>query len=186
MITRLSTEHDHIRKTLNLLEMQFLDLCRGRTPDYALMLSIVVYIQEYPEHAHHPLEDAIFSILIDRGAKESKMARRMIKEHTELEIITRKLRNFLELQNSGDLSNQEDLKRELMTFLSRQRQHLHAEEIKLYPWIKNNLTKQDWTSIDSMVPNMDDPVFGERTRSDYERLSHEIESRGKQAIAGVK
>jgi len=179
MLSRLLTDHDHIRKTLNLLEMLFLDLCRSRAPDYPMMLSIVVYIQEYPERVHHPLEDAVFSILIDRGIEEAKHVRKMIKDHNELEIITRKLRESLESYTSGKLTNEVDLKRELMTFLSRQRQHLYVEEVKLYPLIKNLVTKQDWAGIESMVPRMDDPVFGERTRNDYERLSREIESRDK-------
>jgi hemerythrin-like domain-containing protein len=177
MITRLLAEHDHIRKTLNLLEMQFLDLCRGRTPDYSMMLSIVVYIQEYPEQAHHPLEDAVFSILIDRGSEQAQMARSMIKDHTELEIITRSLRESLELLKSGKFCSEEDLKKRLMKFLSRQRQHLYAEETSLYPLIRKTLTEKDWGKIESMVPHLDDPVFGARTRSDYERLSREIESR---------
>ena len=76
MLSRLITEHDHIRRTLNLLEMQFLDLCRGSTPDFPMMLSIVVYIQEYPEHSHHPLEDAIFSVLIKQGGEGERWQER--------------------------------------------------------------------------------------------------------------
>ena len=178
MISKLLTEHDHIRKTLNLLEIQFLDLCRGRIPNYSIMLSIVVYIQEYPERAHHPLEDAVFSILIDRGAVQAQLARKMIKEHTKLEIITRKLRESLELQKSGEVSDEEELKKQLIIFLSRQRRHLYAEETSLYPLIQTTVTKRDWDTIKSIVPSMDDPIFGARTRNDYERLSREIEDRG--------
>ncbi len=43
ILNSLMVEHDHILRTLNLLEMQFLDLCRGKTPDYSIMKSIIVY-----------------------------------------------------------------------------------------------------------------------------------------------
>ena len=66
MLNRLLLEHDHILRKLNLLERQYLDMCRGKIPDFSLMRSIVVYIQEYPEKIHHPLEDMIFSILLER------------------------------------------------------------------------------------------------------------------------
>ena len=118
MLSRLLTEHDHIQKTLNLLEIQFLDLCRGRMHDFPMMLSIVVYIQEYPEQAHHPLEDAIFSVLIKRGGEEAKVARALITEHTELEQVTRKLRETLETQIDSTISTEKELKQRLATFLS--------------------------------------------------------------------
>lgn len=177
MISRLLIEHDHIQRTLNLLEMQFLEVCRGETPDYSIMLSIVVYIQEYPEQTHHPLEDAVYSILLRRGGEEGKLARELIKDHTELEGITRRLRGSLEVIASKGICNKEELQRELSNFLARQRRHLHAEEMNIYPLIKAVVTDRDWQAIASTVPHRDDPVFGERTRSDYERLYREIESR---------
>ena len=175
MLSRLLSDHDHIRKSLNLLEMQFLDLCRSGSPDYFMMLSIVVYIQEYPEQAHHPLEDAVFSIFINRGGEEARIARALIKDHTELEIITQQLRTSLELLESSNASKKDDLKHKLSMFLSRQRKHLYTEEMRIYPLINSVVKTQDWKRIESVVPRMDDPMFGERTRSDYDRLHYEIE-----------
>ena len=177
MLTKLLTEHNHIQKTLNLLEIQFLDLCRGRLPDLPMMLSIIVYIQEYPEQAHHPLEDAIFSELIKRGGKGAKLARKLITEHTELEKVTRALRETIERRIDRNVSTDKELKHQLSIFLSRQRRHLYTEEMKIYPLIENTMTKQDLEKIRTMVPYRNDPVFGERTRNDYERLYREIEGR---------
>ena len=177
MLSRLLSDHDHLRKSLNLLELLFLDLCRGRASNHSMMLSILVYIQEYPEQAHHPLEDAIYSNLLDRGGEDAAMARALISDHTELEIITQELRASLELLADGDNSQEDRVKRELAKFLSRQRQHLYAEEMSIYPLIDDVMEEQDWKKIESVVPPMDDRVFGERTRSDYERLYDEIECR---------
>lgn len=183
MISKLLIEHDHIQKTLNLLEIQFLDLCRGRVPDYAIMLSVVVYIQEYPEQAHHPLEDAVFAILLKQGGEAARLARTLIKDHTELEAITRRLRASLErITESGD-SDAEELKARLLKFISRQRQHLYMEEMKIYPLLRTRVSDQEWATVASLVPLMNDPVFGERTRNDYERLYREIEGRNRQETA---
>lgn len=180
MISRLLTEHDHIQKMLNLLEILLLNLCRGRTPDYPMILSIIVYVQEYPEQAHHPLEDAIFSLFIKEKGDGKKIAAGLIKDHTELERITRKLRKSLELLKSGDLSDKEDLPHNLLTFLVRQRNHLYVEEMKLYPLINSAFTKHDWSTIEAIAPVIDDPVFGERTQSDYELLYREIQRNANQ------
>ena len=177
MLDRLLVEHDHILKTLNLLEKQFLDLCRGGSPDYSLMRSIIVYIQEYPEQAHHPLEDMIFSILLDRH-DDVRQIQKLITDHTDLENVTRKLRESLELLKRGDIS-EDELKQRLSKFLVRQRQHLYIEEKKIYPLIKQLITTEDWERIQKIVPLIEDPVFGKRTRSDYELLYREIEDQGK-------
>ncbi len=150
MLARLLVEHDHILKTLNLLEMQFLELCRGDTPDYSLMRSILVYIQEYPEHVHHPLEDMIFSILLER-VDEVKLIQDLITEHRELEIETRKLRESLNLLESGIISK-EEIKKQLSAFLIRQRQHMYIEEEKVHPLIESVLTEKDWDHVQSAVP----------------------------------
>ncbi len=177
MLARLLIEHDNILKTLSLLEKQFLDLCRGGTPDYSLMRSIIVYIQEYPEQVHRPLEDMIFSILLER-VDEIKLIQELITEHTELEIETRKLRESLELLKSGIVSK-EELKKQLSSFLVRQRQHIYIEEVKVHPLIQSVLTKKDWNHVQSIVPLLDDPCFGERTQNDYELLYREIEDKSK-------
>ena len=150
MLTRLLVEHDHILKTLNLLEMQFLDLCRGGTPDFSLMRSILEYIQEYPEQIHHPLEDKIFSILLER-VDEVELIQELIAEHTELETETRKIRESLKLLETGAVSP-EDIMKLLSAFLIRQRQHMYIEEEKVHPLIESALTEEDWEHVQSAVP----------------------------------
>ena len=180
ILNRLLVEHDHILRTLNLLEMQFLDLCRGKTPDFSLMRSIIVYIQEYPEQVHHPLEDMIFSILLER-VDETKFIEELITEHTQLEVITRKLRESLEALNSSIVSR-EDIKQQLSSFLVGQRQHIYIEEVEVYPLVHSVLTKKDWKQLNSMTPLLDDPSFGRRTQSDYECLYREIKDKSKLEI----
>jgi hemerythrin-like domain-containing protein len=150
MLARLRVEHDHILKTLNMLEMQLLDLCRGGAPDYSLMQSLLVYIQEYPEQVHHPLEDKIFSILLERVDK-AKLIQELTAEHAELESETRKLRESVELLESGSVAKKE-IKKQLSTFLIRQRRHIYIEEEKVHPLIESVLTKKDWKHVQATVP----------------------------------
>ena len=177
MLNRLLLEHDNILRKLNLLEMQFLDMCRGKSPDYSLMRSILVYIQEYPEQIHHPLEDMIYSILLERS-DEVEFVQDLITEHTQLEVDTRILRESLESMKNGFVSK-EKLKRQLSKFLVGQRHHIYIEEVEVYPAVQRVLTKNDWKKLQAMVPLLDDPFFGRRTRNDYEVLYREIEERSR-------
>lgn len=180
MLNRLLVEHDHILRKLNLLELQYLDMCRGKTPDYSLMRSIIVYIQEYPEQIHHPLEDMIYSILLKR-VDDVEFVQELITEHTQLEVVTRRLRELLESLPSS-IASKEQLKQQLSEFLVGQRQHIYMEEVEVYPLVKSVLTKEDWKQLQSMVPILDEPMFGRRTRDDYERLYREIEDRSKMGL----
>jgi len=150
MLARLLVEHDHILKTLNLLEMQFMDLCRGGNPDYSLMRSILVYIQEYPEQVHHPLEDKIFSILLER-VDEVEIIQELIAEHAELENETRKLGESARLLESG-AGSKEEIKKQLSSFLIKQRRHMYIEEETVHPLIESALTEEDWSYVQTAVP----------------------------------
>jgi len=155
MLARLLVEHDHVIKTLNLLEMQFLDLCRGGTPDYSLMRSLLVYIQEYPEQVHHPLEDVVFSMLLERAdaisTEDARLIQELIAEHTDLEAQTRQLRESIKLLERNIISR-EEIMAQLSAFLLRQRQHMYIEEERVHPLIEKHLTEEDWIHAQSSVP----------------------------------
>jgi len=112
-------------------------------------------------------------LLIERKEKV-KLLQNLMTDHTELELVTRKLRESLESYIKGSFSK-EMLKHQFSTFLIKQRQHLYTEEIEIFPLAQRILTKVDWEKIQSTVQCRDDPVFGERTQSDYELLYREIE-----------
>lgn len=175
MIKKLQSDHDRIRKTLNLLEAQFLKLCRGEAPNYSIVHCVLVYIQEYPEQVHHPLEDAIFATLIERGGKAGKIARDLVKDHTELESITRTMRESLELVMAGKTVEETELKQQLSTFLTRQRRHLYAEEDLVYPLINELLTDQDLQKIGKSMASPVDPVFDGQAQGDHLLLFRELQ-----------
>ena len=182
MLNRLKIEHEQLLRKLNLLELQYLDMCRGKTPDYSLMQSIIVYIQEYPEQIHHPLEDMIYSILLER-VDDAEIVRKLMPEHTQLEVVTRELRESLESLPRCTASN-EKFKQQLSEFLVGQRQHIYTEESEVFPLVQSALTQEDWKRLQYMVPILDEPISGRWTWYDYERLSREIEGKHKMELPG--
>jgi len=175
MLDRLKVEHGQILRKLNLLERQYLDMCRSKIPDYSLMQSIIVYIQEYPEQIHHPLEDMIYSIYLER-VDDDEFVRKLIPEHTQLEVVTRELRESLESLPKCTASN-EKFKQQLSEFLVGQRQHIYTEETEVFPLVQGALTIEDWERLQYMTPILDEPISGRWTWYDYERLSREIEGK---------
>lgn len=182
MLNRLELEHGQLLRKLNFLELQYLEMCRGDTPDYSLMRNIIIFVQEYPEQIHHPLEDMIFSILLER-VDDVGSVQELISEHTHLETVTRELRDSLDSISSGTVDT-EKLKQQLSTFLVAQRKHIYTEETEVYPLVKSALTEGDWERLEKMVPIIDEPIYGKRTRYDYERLSRDIEDKNMMRMLG--
>jgi hemerythrin-like domain-containing protein len=173
MLDRLRLEHEQLLRKLNLLESQYLEMCRGRTPDYSLMHSIIVYIQEYPEQIHHPLEDMMYSILLER-VDDAEYVQKLVSDHTKMEEVTREIRESLEsLPGCAACAGQ--LKQRLSEFLIGQRQHIYTEESEVFPLVEKALTQKDWERLQYMTPILDEPISGKRTWNDYQRLSREID-----------
>ena len=173
ILDRLKVEHEQLLRKLNLLESQYLEMCRGDTPDFSLMHSIIVYIQEYPEQIHHPLEDMIYSILLER-VDDDVFVETLISEHTKMEAVTREIRESLE-SLPGRAASAEKLKQQLSEFLIGQRQHIYTEESEVFPLVHRALTQKDWKRLQYMTPILDEPISGKRTWNDYMRLSREID-----------
>ena len=182
IIERLEIDHCQLLRKINFLEMQYLDMCRGAEPDYSLMRNIIVYIQEYPEQMHHPLEDMIFSVLLER-VDDVEIVQKLMSEHTQLEVVTRQLRESLAALSSGTVST-EKLMKQLSEFLVGQRQHIHTEETEAYPLVKKYLTEEDWKQLRNMVSIIDEPIYGRKTRYDYERLNRVIEDINRMELPG--
>ena len=173
ILVRLKVEHEQLLRKLNLLESQYFEMCRGNTPDYSLMHSIIVYIQEYPEQIHHPLEDMIYSILLER-VDDAGFVEKLISEHTKMEAVTREIRESLE-SLPGCAASGEKLMQQLSGFLVGQRQHIYTEESVVFPLVQRALTAEDWKRLEYMTPILDEPIRGKRTWNDYMRLSREID-----------
>lgn len=150
MISSLLVEHDQLIKTLNLLEMQYLDMCRGGIPDYSLMKSILEYVRDYPDQVHHPVENLIFTILLER-VDEADLIQAVIDEHSELEKLTRKISESIKLLLARRVSSDE-VKKQLSEFLIKQRQHIYVEEEHIYPLVEKHFTNDDWSYVKSKVP----------------------------------
>jgi hemerythrin-like domain-containing protein len=182
ILVRLKVEHEQLLRKLNLLESQYFEMCRDKTPDYSLMHSIIVYIQEYPEQIHHPLEDMIYSILLKR-VDDAEFVEKLISEHTKMEAVTREIRESLE-SLPGCAASGEKLMQQLSEFLVGQRQHIYTEESVVFPLVQRSLTAEDWKRLEYMTPILDEPIGGKRTWNDYMRLSREIDGMYGMEISG--
>ena len=122
----LYKDHDNLRRILYLLEQLLVDICRGSYQDYPLLQSIFVYIQDYPERVHHPAEDAIFSVIFDKGFGDRELResiKSLMNDHSEIKCVTRDAIAAVETLRVSAQPDFMSVGNELFTLLNRQRAH---------------------------------------------------------------
>ena len=156
----LYKDHDHLRRILYLLEHLLIDIYRGSSQDYPMLLRILAYIQDYPERVHHPAEDAMLSVMLDNSAGDKKFRENIntiMKDHSEIEGITRDTIEAVESMLANTSPDITSIGNKIATLINRQRSHLLFEEMNIYPHITKYL-------------NSEDPIFGDKIKKGYEDI----------------
>jgi len=169
----LYKDHDNLRRIICLLEQSLIDIYREADRNYPMIQRILAYIHDYPARVHHPAEDAVYSVIFKKGVSNSKFredVNTLMKEHSEIEGL---IRNALKavgpmlVSTSPDIA---DIGDKLSILINRQRAHLLFEEMNIYPHIAEYLDNEDWEKISTLIPDYEDPIFGEKVREEYERI----------------
>ena len=174
----LYRDHDNLRRILYLLEQLFIDIYRGTSRDYAMLQRILVYIQEYPERVHHPAEDAMFAIILNNLTCPKRLHRdisSLLKDHSEIENITREAIEAVESVVVSTHTDISEFGKNISRVLDRQRRHILFEEMHIYPYITKYLETGDWEKVSMLLPDIDDPVFGERVKQGYESIIESLQ-----------
>ena len=169
----LYKDHDNLRRILCLLEKLLIDIYRGSSESHLMLQRILIYIQDYPARIHHPAEYAVFSVISKEGGSNRKFheyVNTLMKDHSEIEDITR---NAIEAVGSNLVSTHPDITGigdKLSTLIIRERSHLLFEEINIYPYIAEHLSSKDWENISALIPDYEDPIFGDKVKKEYELI----------------
>ncbi|MDH3888612.1 MAG: hypothetical protein OEU78_08940, partial [Gammaproteobacteria bacterium] len=63
-----------------------------------------------------------------------------------------------------------DIGDKISALIIRERSHLLFEEKNIYPYIAAHLSNEDWENISALIPDYEDPIFGDKTRQEYELI----------------
>ncbi|MCV6614803.1 MAG: hemerythrin domain-containing protein [Cellvibrionaceae bacterium] len=173
---QLCVDHKHIQRLLRCmrglaepLEDEGIDAER-----LELMLDIIDYIKNYPEHWHHPIEDQVFSLLLLKHIPESDLLREIICDHGRLEKQTIELEQIFRSVAQGCVVPSGQLQQQSQAYIAAQADHIEKENKWAYPLMERYLEDDDWDWIGQKIPQLDDPLFGERHKGDYHNLYENI------------
>lgn len=176
IMQQLNDDHSHMAKVLSYLNKRLRkagDLDHA-APELWALLAVLDYIQVYPERWHHPVEDLIFQRLAQYYPECSHHVTIIEEEHEQLESMTHAM---LELCNAFLDDNEQAIKSMrliMLCYLDMQQKHMLRENEYLYPFIEQHFSKDDWNHIEKTMPVINDPLFGDITKHDYEKIYNEI------------
>jgi len=170
LIAELHQDHINLSRLLSLLERESMLFQQGYDPDYLLMLDMVEYVESYPDLIHHPREDAIFRVYLERHRFGEDIIRQLIEEHKALVQHSHQLRDMIEQVLQGSVFPRELIESQLFTYIEMQESHLNAEEAHVFELINQTLQPEDWARIEQMIPAASDPLFGGKVQKQYEAI----------------
>lgn len=145
-------------------------------PNMTLILDIMDYIHDYPEHFHHPLEEAAFDHLLEHNQGNPDHIARIRDEHVELEHGSDDVRQLINGINVGNPTSLDSLHESLDRFLDHQRSHIRNEEATVFKAIEA-LSQEDSDKITARVEARLDPLFGHDKPHQYDELLRYVASR---------
>jgi len=174
IIEMLRQEHRNIEKLLRVLDRELSVFDRGGRPDYAIVLAVIDYFEDYPDTCHHPKEDFIFERLKVRDAAAAAEIGDLEAEHLEGAKRLRRVAQTIEA-----VLNDQDLVRDAASntiheFIDRERLHMMMEERIVFPAALKALRASDWAEIALKLADREDPLSQPRLEDKFSTLRRKI------------
>lgn len=166
----LHQDHINFSKLLKLLSQKLEMLNNHDRPDFSVMLDCVDYLENYADLYHHPKEDLMYTLYLERGGEANKDIQHLMEQHKTLKEMTNRLGRTLDAILHGDIVPKDKFIQQLSDYIEYQQNHLNAEEARLFPRLEQQLTEWDWGRLEQWMPSRSDPLFGSQTEQRYKAL----------------
>jgi hemerythrin-like domain-containing protein len=167
-------EHAYFGRLLQVLQEEVDRLYAGGTPDYELVLDIILYLRDYSDQVHHPREDEAFKRLARRSPELRPLLVRLHQEHRVLAQAGDRLRELVEEAVSDAVLPRADIEAAASTYIVYYRNHIETEEKEVLPVAARSLTEADWLAARDAAPAKVNPLVGEDTDDRFRHLRRRI------------
>lgn len=177
LLDRLTQDHRHLARVLDLLDDLLDRFHAGDEPDYELMCEMLEYIESYADQVHHPNEEDIFDRLRAHTDERYPVLDRLTDQHLQLTRINKQFRQSLE-----GIVHEEVLRRDQVEVQGRElvealREHLDLEEREAFPLARERLSAGDWDRLLATTSSHEDPLFGPAGRRRFHTLCQYLTER---------
>ena len=160
VLDRLFKDHAHIAQVLDFITAQAQAAANGQSADLEALTEVVEYLEDYPSHFHHPLEDMVCDQLTRARPASSTYVEGIRREHAENGSRLAKFRQLIADAWKGEVVTQAQFASAASEFVTAERAHMDRENTELFPAAKSVLKDDDWRHLEERMPKAQDPLFG--------------------------
>ncbi|MHA1537016.1 MAG: hemerythrin domain-containing protein, partial [Alphaproteobacteria bacterium] len=121
-------------------------------------------------------DDYLFPVLAKRAPELGTAFDLLRRQHVEGAKRTIDLLEKLEAYKQDPKTGFAAFDKAATEFIEFQREHLAFEESRVLPAARESLTEVDWKAIDAAFAKNDDPIFGDKPQSKFNKLFSRIVS----------
>lgn len=174
VIRQLHAEHGNMAKLLSVLERQVVVFRDGGAPDYDVIEAVVEYFLDYPDKYHHPKENLVAQMMLERAADKAGPLQALEAQHEELGLLTRRFASFVRRVLQEAELPRNDFVRAADEFIAAQRHHMQMEDEHFLPVAESALTRADLAELDSRLFSVEDPLLDPATEARFAALRDAI------------
>jgi branched-chain amino acid transport system ATP-binding protein len=154
---------------------------RAQEPDFALLATMLGYIEAFPERFHHPKEDAwLFERLRRRHAPAAPLLDRLQAQHAEgahrIAALEDALARWRDAQGDPECAPdaRADFAARVDAYAAFHWEHMRQEELEVMPLCEAYLQPGDWADIDAAFAAHDDPLSDTGQATEFAELFRRI------------
>ena len=171
-ISLIRTEHRTLSALLHAMQHLVREIRAGQLqPDFALLRSMVYYIDVYPECMHHPKEETwLFAPLAQHTHAADADLALLRSEHENGARLIRDLGHALlcyEHEGVAGLTMFADCVESYARFYA---QHMEREEKVILPLAQKTLLPEEWISLEHAFSDNHEPLRGDARELHFRRL----------------
>ena len=170
IMQQLVRDHDSAAILLNLLESQIEIVHAGDVANFELMRNIMVYMTQYTDQVHHPIEDLMFTRWLDRDDSAQELVDSLVREHRSLAKKGEALVAILAHVVDGAMVSREEIEDKTRDYVEFLRHHMRVENEQAFPSAERSLRAEDFANIVSTYAEHEDPIFGPVVREEFRTL----------------
>jgi hemerythrin-like domain-containing protein len=160
LIEALHDDHRNMERLLAALERQVAIFAEGGRPDYEVMEGIAEYFLDYPDHCHHPKEEALLAHLKRTCRAETSLLDALRFQHRTLRQSAQRFRRDVTAALGESDIARSLVVRAALAFIDDQRRHMALEEARFLPLAEQLLSPTESVELEREVSTRVDPMFG--------------------------
>ncbi|MFC1684646.1 hemerythrin domain-containing protein [Pseudomonadota bacterium] len=166
----LHQDHAQFARLMSLLERELDRFHNGDEPAFDLLIDLLDYIGNYADCVHHPSENWLFQLLMERTEEGQELVAELMEQHHTLASLTKEFRHALEAITQDAVIRRDEVEQKGRDYIELQRQHLKQEEREVFPLLEQRLTADDWLAVTKVTTPAEDPMRDGRVQNRYQAL----------------